>query len=239
MMLQLQSLHATLGDRTVLSDISVTVDAGEFVGLVGPNGSGKSTLLRCIAGTVVPSAGRIIVGELDQAESREAAKALVGYCVDSNALPDELTGRQCLELIAKARATDLAAASALIESLAFGPWLDRYVGEFSAGTRQKLAILIALVGDPPVLLFDESLNGLDPASSVAVKDHLIGLVRNLGRSIVLATHGIDAAAEVFDRLVLLNEGRCVGTWDRQGLAILRGQSSVERALANYLTSKPG
>jgi ABC-2 type transport system ATP-binding protein len=237
MTLELKSVTAKLGRRVVLSNISATLVPGEFVGLVGANGSGKSTLLRCIAGILKPVAGQIVVAGHDLDASGDEARKAVGYAADPKVLPNELTGRQCLELIAGARQTDTAATTPLIEALSFERWLPLYVGEYSSGTRQKLSILAALIGEPPLLLFDESLNGLDPASSWAVKDHLVHLSRERKRTVVLATHGIDAAADLFDRMIVLNEGQCLGVWDRNGLATLRAQGSLERGLARQLQAR--
>lgn len=232
MLLRIEALTVSLGERKVLVGIDLQAAQGEFVGLVGPNGSGKSTLLRCVAGIIQPTGGRIFVaGRTDP----DAARSLIGYAVEPSLLPSELTGLQCLEMMAHARGVKLT-KSALIEDLGVSPWLTRYVGEYSHGTRQKLAILLALVGDPALILLDESLNGLDPPSSLAVKDHLATLAKEHGRSVILATHGIDSAADLFDRLALLNEGRCVTTWDRKGLAALRQGVSLERALVDYLGS---
>lgn len=236
--LQIDMLDVTLDRRAILRGIGLTVPPGEIVGLVGPNGSGKSTLLRCIAGMQDFSGGDITIGGCSQRNHPENARRRLGYAVEPALLPDELTGLQCLELVAHSRSLGHVPDSALdlVRLLTLDPWIRRHVGEYSHGTRQKLCIVLALIGSPSLVLLDESLNGLDPPSSLAVKDFLRTLVRERQASVILATHGIDAASDYFDRLVLLSEGRCVFNWDRAVLSAQRqaADGSLERAVVNAL-----
>jgi ABC-2 type transport system ATP-binding protein len=108
----------------------------------------------------------------------------------------------------------------LAEALRYSVYLDRPVEEYSLGTRQKLAVLLGLIGEPPLLLLDEPLNGLDPPSAWALKRHLVDLAAR-GTAIVLATHAIELAERHVHRAVLLVEGRLRLDLDRPALATLR------------------
>lgn len=220
--LEVRDLHLELGGRPVLQGIDLRIDAGEFVALAGPNGSGKSSLLRCIAGLLPARRGTIHICSHAIATDTAAARRKFGMAVDPAALPDLLTGRECLQLFARTRGLGEVPASTLelAEALRYSVYLDRPVEEYSLGTRQKLAVLLGLIGEPPLLLLDEPLNGLDPPSAWALKRHLVDLAAR-GTAIVLATHAIELAERHVHRAVLLVEGRLRLDLDRPALATLR------------------
>lgn len=220
--LDVRDLHVTLGSRAVLQGIDLRIEAGEFIALAGPNGSGKSSLLRCIAGLLPARRGTIdICGHAIHSDTA-AARAKFGMAVDPAALPGLLTGRECLQLFARTRGLgEVPAASLeLAEALRYSAYLDRPVEEYSLGTRQKLAVLLGLIGEPPLLLLDEPLNGLDPPSAWALKRHLTDLAAR-GTAIVLATHAIELAERHVHRAVLLVDGCLRLDLDRAALAALR------------------
>lgn len=220
--LDIRDLYLELGGRRVLHDVSLQVQAGEFVALAGPNGSGKSSLLRCIAGLLPARDGAIDICGHAIASDTAAARAKFGMAVDPAALPGLLTGRECLQLFARTRGLGEvpAATFELAEALRYSAYLERPVEEYSLGTRQKLAVLLGLIGEPPLLLLDEPLNGLDPPSAWALKGHLMALAGR-GTAILLATHAIELAERHVNRAVLLVEGRLRLDLDRSALAALR------------------
>ncbi len=236
--LDIRGLQLELGGRTVLHGIDLQVNAGEFVALAGPNGSGKSSLLRCIAGLLRAHHGEIRVCGHEVATATVAARAQLGMAVEPSALPGLLSGRECLQLFARTRglATVPAATLELSEALRFSVYLDRPVEEYSLGTRQKLAVLLGLIGEPPLLLLDEPLNGLDPPSAWALKGHLVALAAR-GTAILLATHAIELAERHVNRAVLLVEGRLRLDLDRSALATLR--ADPERSLEAELVAAMG
>jgi ABC-2 type transport system ATP-binding protein len=227
-----------LGGREILPALDLQVSSGEFVGLVGANGCGKSTLMRCIAGVLTPTAGEILICGVSMLTMPDLAKAGLGYAADPGLLPPELTGRQCLELIAGARDAALTPELlALADALRFSPWLDRVVGQYSLGTRQKLAVLMALIGTPPLVLLDEVLNGLDFASAAALKAHLVSMTRS-GSTVILATHALEGAQNWMTRLLLMDAGRLTHDWGAGTLATLantRPGRSFEQAVVDAIT----
>lgn len=231
--LDIRGLQLELGGRTVLHGIDLQVNAGEFVALAGPNGSGKSSLLRCIAGLLSTRSGEIRICRHEVATATMAARAQLGMAVEPSALPGLLSGRECLQLFARTRGlpTVPVATLELSEVLRFSAYLDRPVEEYSLGTRQKLAVLLGLIGEPPLLLLDEPLNGLDPPSAWALKGHLVELAAR-GTAILLATHAIELAERHVNRAVLLVEGRLRLDLDHSALADLRAdpQRSLEAEL---------
>ena len=241
--LQLDGLCQAYGDTEVLHGIDLDLPRGEFVALIGPNGSGKSSLLQCIAGILEPCAGRVLVDGIDMANSAQAAKQRLGYAVDPAHLPARLTGRECLQLFAGARglAGIPDATLTLADTLALAAVLDKSVDRYSLGMRQKLAIGLGMIGEPPLLLLDESLNGLDPASAHALKRHLRALAAERGTTIVLATHSLELAEHFVDRVLLLVDGRLLHGWNRADLDAMRSDPgrSLEQAMIDVLAAGEG
>lgn len=232
--LSVRALRAGYDKHLVLTDIDLDVERGEWLALLGPNGSGKTTLLQCIAGMLVPRAGQIWIGGRSLREDPRAAKSVLGFGCAPERLPGLLTGRQCLEIYAAAKG--LAAIGAgvleLMEAFAFTPMLDRFVDSYSSGTRQKLAVLLSLLGDPLLVVLDESFNGLDPASALVLKQYLRSQVSSGGCAVLLATHSLDLVERYSDRAALLLEGRLARQWDKGALEALRTSAEgLEAALA--------
>jgi ABC-2 type transport system ATP-binding protein len=163
------------------------------------------------------------------------AKGQLGFGCAPERLPDLLTGRQCLEIYAAAKG--LAAIDgevlALAAEFACSSLLDRFVGSYSLGTRQKLAVLLALLGEPALVLLDEPFNGLDPASALVLKRHLRARVSAGRCGLLLATHALDVVERYSDRAVLLLDGRIAREWSSAELAVLRESpgDGLEVALA--------
>jgi ABC-2 type transport system ATP-binding protein len=221
--LELDSLSIGYGANRVLRGVDLRLEPGELVGLIGPNGSGKSTLMRVCAGLLQPDAGALRIDGMDFSHDRVAVQRRFGHAVEPERLPGVLRGRQCLELVAHARGlagSDIDEGLALSQRLGLARWLDVEVGDYSLGTRQKLAVVLALLGAPPLLLLDEVLNGLDPLAVFALKEELRRRA-DAGAAVLLATHGLEVAERFLDRAVLLLDGRIAADWDRDSLRTLR------------------
>lgn len=233
--LRLEEVHAGYGKREVLAGVDLAVARGEWLALLGPNASGKTTLLHCSAGMLAASAGRIVICGHSLREDAMRAKAQLGFGCAPERLPELLTGRQCLQIYAAAKG--LAAIDAevlsLAEEFAFSSLLDGFVGSYSLGTKQKLAVLLALLGEPALVLLDEPFNGLDPASALVLKRHLRARVSAGRCGLLLATHALDVVERYSDRAALLLEGRIAREWSAAELAVLRASpgDGLETALA--------
>jgi ABC-2 type transport system ATP-binding protein len=232
--LEIRGLRAGYGRRTVLEDISITLQAGEWFVLLGPNGCGKSTLLDCVVSRLTASGGEIrIAGHCLKLNSYDA-KLQLGYGCAPDVLPALLTARQCLEVHAGAKGLQAIGDDlfALADDLKFTPYLESFVDTLSLGTRQKLAVLLALVGDPQLIVLDEAFNGLDPASALVLKRHLRARIERRGAALLLATHSLDIVEHYADRAGVLIEGRLKHVWPKDELQRLRAtQADFEAALA--------
>lgn len=233
--LRITRLDAGYGGHPVLRQVDLEVPLGQWCALLGPNASGKSTLLYCIAGLLRPLAGRIELAGLSLTDAPAQAKRVLGYACAPDRVPGLLTGRQCLQVYAAAkglRSID-AEVLALAEALSFTAQLDRFVDTYSLGTRQKLAVLLALVGAPHLIVLDEAFNGLDPASAGILKRHLRRLLDERRAAVLLATHALDIAEHHADRVALMLGGRIVRVWSAEEIAARRSSGqSLEELLAD-------
>jgi ABC-2 type transport system ATP-binding protein len=240
--LEVKDVLLSYGLQTVLRGVSFCLQPGEVVGLIGPNGSGKSSLLRSIAGLSSFNHGYIAIDGITLANEPIEFKRRFGYAVDPALLPKRLTGKQCVELVANLRKHDgeLAASYRLADALGLTPWINRPVACYSLGTRQKLAILIALYGQPQLLVLDEILNGLDPLAAYALKQELKIRSEN-GATVLLATHGLEVAERFLDRALLQLDGKIEADWGASELAEFRSDSNggLEHAVIQRLRSAEG
>jgi len=235
--LEIRGLRAGYGPRTVLESISITLFAGDWFVILGPNGCGKSTLLDCVVGRLKASGGEIFIAGYSLVNNSYEAKLQLGYGCAPDALPDLLTSRQCLEVHAGAKG--LAAIGddllELAEELRFTPYLESFIDTLSLGTRQKLAVLLALVGDPLLIVLDEAFNGLDPASALLLKRHLRARIQRRGGALLLATHSLDIVEHYADRAAVLIDGRLKHEWPKEELQRMRDQrGDFEAAVAQAM-----
>ena len=227
--LQVQGLVRRYGALEAVAGLSLGVSSGEIVGFLGANGAGKTTTLRCIAGLLSPHGGSIEVAGADLAREPRVAKARLGFVPDRPYLYDRLTAREFLAFVAAlydlpAEAAERRAES-LLERLELAADASRTLEGYSLGMRQKTAVIAALLHSPPLLLLDEPLNGLDPASTRTLKD-LLREHASAGGGVLVSTHLLDVAERLCDRVVILRAGRVIA----QGtLAELRG-ARADRSL---------
>jgi ABC-2 type transport system ATP-binding protein len=231
--LEIIDVHARYGKRTVLQGVSLQVASGGWFCLLGPNGVGKSTLLQCLAGRVTPTQGAIRIAGHDFTSHADDAKRALGHACAPDQLPGLLTGRQCLDIYAYAKGLRSIDADVLAfaEALRFTPYLDHYVDTFSLGTRQKLCVLLALLGRPRLIVLDEAFNGLDPRSALTLKRELKRRLED-GAAVLLATHSLDIVEHHASHAALMMSGRIVHEWTAAELGELRRTGGdFETALA--------
>ena len=215
--LRLRSLRPLRRQSPVcaLQEVTLTARRGEILGLLGTNGAGKTTLLKILATVVLPTAGRALVGGQDVCRQANRVRALIGLIAgEERSFYWRLTGRQNLEFFAAFQGLDARAAAVRIERLRdeLGlEALDRRFGPYSTGMKHRLAIARSLLHEPQLLLLDEPTRSLDPLAAA----HLRRLIRDRlvvaqGRTAVLATHNLQEAEELCDRIAILHRGRLVG-----------------------------
>ncbi len=207
-------LHATglgrrFGDLWAIRGMDLDVLRGEVLGLLGPNGAGKTTTVRVLTALIAPSEGHASVDGLDVVEQPEAVRARVGILTETPGLYDKLSAAANLEFFGRLYGLDAATRAARIERhlRLFSLWerRDDVAGTFSKGMKQKLAIARALLHEPAVVFLDEPTAALDPEAAWIVRDAIEALRRS-GRTIVLATHNLDEADRLCDRVAFVRGG---------------------------------
>lgn len=233
--LEIFDLRAGYGKREVLHGVSLQVPRGQWFCLLGPNGVGKTTLLHCIAGRLRPASGDVCIMARSLSAEPAAAKRQLGHACAPEQLPGLLTGRQCLEVHAIAKALDCIDADVLTlaEELRFTQFMDGCVDTYSLGTRQKLCVLLALLGNPALVVLDEAFNGLDPRSALVLKQHLRQRVLANRCSILLATHALDVVERHADSAALMLDGMIAKRWTPDEIRRFRlsGNDALESELA--------
>jgi ABC-2 type transport system ATP-binding protein len=231
--LEVENVYARYGDHEVLRGVNLQVARGQWFCLLGPNGVGKSTLLHCIAGRLDTASGEV---RISGHASSAAAKRRLGYACAPEQLPGLLTGRQCLEVYAIAKELESIDDDvlAVADDLRFTPFMDGFVDTYSLGTRQKLCVLLALLGEPDLIVLDEAFNGLDPRSALTLKRHLRERLSAGRCGVLLATHSLDIVEHHADAAALLLDGVIAKRWTADELKRLRlsGENSLEEALAD-------
>src|ERR1700721_2891684 len=196
-----QGLTRRYGAVMAVDGISFEVGAGEIFGLLGPNGAGKTTTLECILGLGRADAGRIaICGEDVRANPRDAS-ARIGAVLQATGLQDKISPREALDLFRSFYSRPLATDD-LIARFGLREKQDAIYDTLSGGQKQRLALALAFVGDPQVFVLDEPTAGLDPQMRREVQDH-IRAMKDAGRAVLLATHDMDEAERLCDRLAVI------------------------------------
>jgi ABC-2 type transport system ATP-binding protein len=233
--LDIRDVHARYGKAEVLRGVTLQIRTGQWFCLLGPNGVGKTTLLHCVAARLAPTAGDIVVCGHSVRTQTIDAKRRLGFGCAPEQLPGLLTGRQCLEVYANAKGLDRIDPDVLelCAALKFGSYLDNFVDTYSLGTRQKLCVLLALLGEPSLVVLDEAFNGLDPGSALVVKRDLQQRLAANRCAVLLATHSLDIVEHYADKAALLLDGRIVREWSDMEIAAIReqGAAKFEEALA--------
>jgi len=207
-----------IGTRAVLRDVSLAVAGGERVALIGPNGAGKSTLLRALAGTLQPTAGRVLLGGAPIAtlERVQVARRLA-VVPQQAALPFAMRVEEVVALgrlpheapLRGTRPADRAAVAAAIERVGVGHLMGRDARELSLGERQLVLLALAVAQDAPVMLLDEPTVHLDLRHQVEAMELLRDLNERDGTAMIAVLHDLGLAAHFFPRLVLIQGGRIV------------------------------
>jgi putative ABC transport system ATP-binding protein len=203
------------GERAVrvLDQVSLQVDAGEFLVIEGSSGSGKSTLLSLLSGLDKPTAGRVLIENRDITDLKEDAlaplrNATIGFVFQSFHLIPSLTALENVMFPAELRHDPQAGAKSLrlLERVGLDPRQDNFPHQLSGGEKQRVALCRALVNAPKIIFADEPTGNLDSANGHAILHLLMELRREHGSTLVLVTHNLDIARTA-DRVVLLQDGR--------------------------------
>jgi ABC-2 type transport system ATP-binding protein len=204
-----EALTKQFNDFTAVDALTLHVRVGEILALLGPNGAGKTTTVRMVAAILKPTSGRAMVAGFDTVRDARAVRQHVGVLTETPGLYLRMTALPYLDFFGQLWGLSPRQRVERSELLLrrFGLWedRDRRLGEYSKGMRQKLAIIRAMLHDPPVLLLDEPTSAMDPHSAKLVRDAIVSL-RDERRAIVVCTHNLAEAELLADRIAIIRRG---------------------------------
>ena len=218
-------LTKTFGPVQAVDGLSFVVEPGTVTGFLGPNGAGKTTTLRMLVGLIAPDAGTATIGGR-QYSDLPAPGDTVGAALETTGFHPARTGRNHLRVYCTVNGYPPRRADEVLDLVGLTDAATRPVKGYSLGMRQRLTLATALLGDPPVVVLDEPVNGLDPEGIVWIR----GLLRDLadqGRTVFVSSHLLWEAQQLVEHVVIINRGRLVAQGDL--IELSSGFGSLEQA----------
>jgi ABC-2 type transport system ATP-binding protein len=231
---RLDGLTKRFGDFSAVDGVSLAIPSGSFYGLVGPNGAGKTTLLSMAVGLIRPTAGTSVVDGHDVWKDPIPAKSALGVLPEAETLPRRLTGSELLTYVGLLRGMpreEVAARSEeLLRVLDLTGAGGTVVTDYSTGMRKKIALAVALLHGPKVLVLDEPFESVDPVSAATIRS-ILGGFRTGGGTIVFSSHVMPLVELLCDHVAVLSAGTVVasGTLDE-----VRGTQTLDEAFAHLI-----
>ena len=218
-MIVVEGLTKMYGSLKAVDALSFSVSRGEVIGLIGPNGAGKTSTLKCMVGIQAPTSGSVRIDGHDIVTDAVEAKRRLAFMPDEPQLFEYLTVREHLNLVARIYGVaDYAGrVPRLLEELELSGKEGALPGELSRGMKQKLAIACGLLHDPPVLLFDEPLTGLDPLGIRRMKQTIVDRAR-AGAAVVVSSHLLHLVEEICTRILIIHRGTKIADGSLEELA---------------------
>lgn len=228
--IELRGVRKEFADVTAVRDLDLTVEDGEVYGFLGPNGAGKSTTIDMLLDLVRPTAGTVRVLGADVATDGVEIRRRTGVLPDGFSVYDRLSGRRHVEFAVESKEAD-DDPDALLDRVGLGGDGDRPAGEYSKGMRQRLALAMALVDDPDLLILDEPSSGLDPAGAKEMRE-IVRAEADRGATVFFSSHILEQVDAVCDRVGILRDGELVAEDSVEGLReAVGGEETLEVSAA--------
>jgi ABC-2 type transport system ATP-binding protein len=236
------NLSKRYGSFTAVSDLNLKIEGSKCVGFLGPNGAGKTTTLKMFTDLIRPSAGKALINGVNVHTQKKKALASVGALIETPEIYPSLTPREGLMMIAEIRGVPSTERTKRIEEavseVRMEAWIDKRVGKFSKGMKQRICIASALLSDPSILLLDEPTNGLDPRGMTEVR----GIVKSLKskeRLIFMSSHILSEVSEVCDEVAMIDHGKLIvyNTISNVTAKFIGGENIVEVELQRPVYSE--
>lgn len=227
-----RGLVRKFGKTTAVDEVNLSIEAGEFYGLLGQNGAGKTTTIKCIVGLLRPNAGSVGIGEFDTWASPTEVKARIGVLPEEFNLYERLTGAELLDFTAAMHGLERGEATQrrheLLEMLDLSGAGSKLIGDYSRGMRKKIALGAAIIHRPPVLFLDEPFEGVDAVSARLIRS-LLQQAAAGGTTIVFSSHEMHLVEKLCTRIGIMIEGRLIIEETPEGLCRVTGKENVEDA----------
>jgi ABC-2 type transport system ATP-binding protein len=224
-MIDARDLTKHYGAVTALKNATFQVHRGEVVGFLGPNGAGKTTTMKILTCFIAPSGGTARVGGADIFEDPIAVREAIGYLPENTPLYREMLVLEYLDFVGKMRGLSGAGLQArlrrVVEETSLGDVIGKGIGELSKGFRQRVGLAQALIHEPPVLILDEPMSGLDPNQAAEIRE----LIREIGRerTVILSTHNLSEVQVTCGRVLIISQGELVADDTPEELAARGGK----------------
>jgi ABC-2 type transport system ATP-binding protein len=232
----IEQLTKRYGSFTALSGLSLTIQAGQILGMIGPNGAGKTTTIKILVGLARPTSGTASIGGADCVRDSRRIKHLVGYMPDRFGAYDNMRVHEYLDFFGAAfgisRPLRRKRIEEVMETTGTAYMRDKFVETLSHGMQQRVGIARTLLHNPQVLILDEPANGLDPQARIEMRDLLIRLARG-GKTLIVTSHILPELSRICDQIAILTHGklRALGTVDQISRMV-----SQERTIEAHLAA---
>ena len=213
-MIQLNNLSKQYGKLKAVNQLNLSVSSGEIFGFIGPNGAGKTTTIHMMAGLLDPTEGSVIIDGIDMAAQPEKAKKKIGLIPDRPFLYEKLTGMEFLRFTADLYNVEqesfLEKTENLLNMFSIFDHAHQLIESYSHGMKQRLIMSAVLLHDPPLIIVDEPMVGLDPRGAKMVRNLFCSLAEK-GTTIFMSTHTLRLAEDVCSRIGIINKGALIAT----------------------------
>jgi ABC-type multidrug transport system ATPase subunit len=204
-MIIVNNLTKRFGRFVAVADLSFSVVPHQALALWGPNGAGKTTVIKCMLG-LLRYQGHIAINDIDLAEAGRRARRLLGYVPQELAFYDDLSVATTAHFFARLRRVEPSTVAPLLAQVELADHTGKLVRTLSGGMKQRLALALALLGDPPVLILDEPTSNLDTASRGQLL-HMLGQVKAAGKTVVFTSHRLDEVETLADQVLVMEQGK--------------------------------
>lgn len=218
-MIETRSLTKRYGNFTAVDDLTITVEAGEVLGFLGPNGAGKSTTMKMLTGFLTPTSGKVMINGIDVTQDSRAARSQIGYLPEGAPSYGEMTVKQFLVFIARARNIHKddchASVMTVIDKLNLPDVLHQPIETLSKGFKRRVGLAQAIIHDPQILILDEPTDGLDPNQKREVRQLIKEMAAD--KIIIISTHILEEVEAVCNRVMIIANGRLLADDTPHGL----------------------
>ncbi len=225
--IEVSQLNKQFGAVQAVSDLSFTVQPGRITGFLGPNGAGKTTTLRMLLGLVKPTSGTATFGGVAYRDL-ESPLGTVGTALEAASFHPGRSARNHLKIYAQAAGIPMEQVQTVLDTVGLSDHVDRRVGGYSLGMRQRLGLSVALLGDPSVLVLDEPINGLDPEGIKWIRQ-LLRQLADAGKTVLISSHLLTEVQQNVDEVVILSRGKLVHEGTLASLDLVETRQTVVRA----------
>src|SRR5256885_8284182 len=207
-----ENLTKRYGSFAALSNLNLKIEGAKCVGFLGPNGAGKTTTLKIFTDLIRASGGQALINGVDVHKEKKKALDPCGVLIETPEIYPSFTPREALSMIADLRGIPQADRTKRIEAVVsevkMDEWMDKKVGKFSKGMKQRINIAAALLSDPEIVLLDEPTTGLDPRGQAEVRD-IVRSLKKKNRLVFMSSHLLNEVQEICDEVAMIDHGKLV------------------------------